>query len=240
MPAKLAFFMKVRSRKQAIELGEMFYFTGKPCKHGHVSKRYAKTRICVECSNSHNKSYHEEHKQEINARHREYNSKPHNKERAKELRAKNLDIINARRRAARAENPDAAREERHKYYYLDVDSTRARNRRYYQANRKKILARAKNTRARTQANRAALQAKRRAAIRNQTPENADLNLIEEIYVARMCAQMYTGLPVHVDHKIPISKGGLHHEDNLQLMYGSENQSKGDRLPECVNMEIVGK
>ena len=29
--------------------GEMFYFTGKPCKHGHISKRYVSTQICYEC-----------------------------------------------------------------------------------------------------------------------------------------------------------------------------------------------
>ena len=29
--------------------GEMFYFTGKPCKHGHISKRYTATQICHEC-----------------------------------------------------------------------------------------------------------------------------------------------------------------------------------------------
>lgn len=27
------------------------YFTGKVCKHGHVSERYTKTRTCIQCSN---------------------------------------------------------------------------------------------------------------------------------------------------------------------------------------------
>ena len=30
-----------------------FYFTGKPCKHGHISKRYVKTKICFECNRLH-------------------------------------------------------------------------------------------------------------------------------------------------------------------------------------------
>lgn len=28
----------------------LFYFTGKPCKHGHVANRYAAGGACVECS----------------------------------------------------------------------------------------------------------------------------------------------------------------------------------------------
>lgn len=31
--------------------GDKFYFTGKPCKHGHVSKRYTGKGTCCECMN---------------------------------------------------------------------------------------------------------------------------------------------------------------------------------------------
>jgi len=34
---------------EAKQSGLTFYETGKPCKHGHLSKRYTKTAICVEC-----------------------------------------------------------------------------------------------------------------------------------------------------------------------------------------------
>jgi len=37
-------------RKIAIDKNEEFYFTGKPCKQGHISKRYVKGSICYECS----------------------------------------------------------------------------------------------------------------------------------------------------------------------------------------------
>ena len=47
--------LKRRLRKQkqtreiAIEQGLTHYFTGKPCKHGHTSKRRVKDRVCMEC-----------------------------------------------------------------------------------------------------------------------------------------------------------------------------------------------
>ncbi|MDF0506567.1 hypothetical protein POK33_38095 [Burkholderia cenocepacia] len=37
------------SRKQAIAKGQSHYFTGKPCKAGHVSPRSAKTGACMAC-----------------------------------------------------------------------------------------------------------------------------------------------------------------------------------------------
>lgn len=58
--------------------------------------------------------------------------------------------------------------------------------------------------------------------KNQTPEDADMEKIREIYLN--CPDGY-----EVDHIIPIAKGGLHHQDNLQYLTISENRSKGARL-----------
>lgn len=41
--------MKLISRKDAKTQGLLFYFTGKPCKRGHVLERYVSTRVCVNC-----------------------------------------------------------------------------------------------------------------------------------------------------------------------------------------------
>lgn len=39
----------------------------------------------------------------------------------------------------------------------------------------------------------------------------------------------TGIKHHVDHIIPLSSGGLHHPDNLQILTKEENLQKGTRL-----------
>lgn len=36
-------------RQAALHAGESQYFTGKPCKHGHIAKRVTKTGVCTEC-----------------------------------------------------------------------------------------------------------------------------------------------------------------------------------------------
>ena len=61
-----------------------------------------------------------------------------------------------------------------------------------------------------------------AAIRGQTPKDVDVRLLQEIYAH--CPKGY-----EVDHIIPISKGGLHHPDNLQYLPRFENRSKKDKL-----------
>lgn len=68
----------------------MFYFTGKPCMLGHVSKRYTKSRQCYMCKqnwreenkhrytyNAYHKSYYQRHKTEILGRRSEYNKQYH-------------------------------------------------------------------------------------------------------------------------------------------------------------------
>ncbi len=39
-----------RPREQAIKNNDLLYFTGKPCKLGHIAKRYTNGQACVECT----------------------------------------------------------------------------------------------------------------------------------------------------------------------------------------------
>lgn len=41
--------MDLKTRKQAMEAGEKFYWTGKPCKHGHSSVRFTSVGQCAMC-----------------------------------------------------------------------------------------------------------------------------------------------------------------------------------------------
>lgn len=45
----------VISREEALKIGLSRYFTGKLCRHGHVSERYVGNRLCVTCMALRNK-----------------------------------------------------------------------------------------------------------------------------------------------------------------------------------------
>jgi len=40
----------ILTRQDALAIGYIRYYTGKPCKHGHDSERYTNSRTCVECN----------------------------------------------------------------------------------------------------------------------------------------------------------------------------------------------
>ncbi len=61
----------------------------------------------------------------------------------------------------------------------------------------------------------------RAKKRNATPDDADMKLIREIYD-------HCPIGYEVDHIVPLSKGGLHHQDNLQYLPGLENRKKSNK------------
>lgn len=41
--------MDIIQRQEALAAGLTHYFTGKPCKRGHISKRYVRDKACSEC-----------------------------------------------------------------------------------------------------------------------------------------------------------------------------------------------
>ena len=43
-------FQPKQVRVDALALGEQTYFTGEPCKRGHIAARYAQSRRCLECA----------------------------------------------------------------------------------------------------------------------------------------------------------------------------------------------
>ena len=92
----------------------------------------------------------------------------------------------------------------------------ARGVRYREANKEKVRAQ---------------WGERRARKLQQTPQNADMVVIMLYYA--VCSETNDILGdtfFHVDHIQPLSKSGLHHEDNLQILEASLNLLKSDKWP----------
>lgn len=87
---------------------------------------------------------------------------------------------------------------------------------------------------RTNAYKNQMSAKRREDIRNQTSPDADLRKIQSIYL--FCETLNRqGGEYEVDHIKPISRGGQHHQDNLQILSKSLNRKKRNKITD----EYVG-
>lgn len=65
------------------------------------------------------------------------------------------------------------------------------------------------------------------------PTPAEKILIRQVYAEARRRTESTGVPHHVDHIIPLARGGLHLPHNLQILTAAENIAKSDRLPEAL-------
>ena len=64
--------METITRKDALERGLKRYFTGEPCKHGHVCERFCSVCCCVECLNENSKKYIKKNRGKKREYHRKY------------------------------------------------------------------------------------------------------------------------------------------------------------------------
>lgn len=67
--------------------------------------------------------------------------------------------------------------------------------------------------------------------RSQTPDLTDEEKLQVLgfYTIARYKTEETGVEHHVDHIMPISKGGLHKPDNLRVITAKENLMKGDKI-----------
>jgi len=132
-------------------------------------------------------------------------------------RAKNPEIYQARQNAYRQANREAERARANARRKKDPEKYRKRIREYHKTHPEK---------------RCALEAKRRAktegTLCNLNKEQK--KIIECLYKCRKRVSECTGIEHHVDHIIPLSRGGLHTPENLQVILASINMSKSDKLP----------
>lgn len=95
---------------EAKRLGYSHYFTGEPCKNGHIAKRLASTRNCVICKGAHRR----------------------------EWRATNLDKEREYDRARLARNPDARRAADARWLSENLETERERKAQYLKENPHKV------------------------------------------------------------------------------------------------------
>lgn len=196
------------TRKEAKAVGSKHYYTGKPCKRGHIAPRWTCSRRCLKCGEEEReRAYSSE---EGLKKYRKYSAewRKRNPEKAREVkkrwRANNTEKHLEGIRKWKEENREHVREYDRAWRQRDPERSRLRS----------TLA----------------SQKRRAAELNATPSWADQTKIYSFYWLRATKSEVYGIEYHVDHIIPLNNPlvcGLHNEFNLQVIPASENLSKGN-------------
>jgi len=127
-------------------------------------------------------------------------------------------------RDRRSQNPERHREAVKKSTVKHYDAKLERNRKYRSENPEKVFLWKRADRTNNKARILADNANRRAMIRGEIS-----NEILAIYCLRdFYCEMSLGEQFHVDHIVPLSKGGLHCVDNLQVIPAIDNLRKGNK------------
>lgn len=69
--------MEIISRQEAIKRGLRHYFTGRPCKRGHIEPRFVSIRTCMGCERESSAKYKHENAERLRqARLEDYSQNP--------------------------------------------------------------------------------------------------------------------------------------------------------------------
>jgi len=115
---------QIISRKDAIALGFMTYFTGKPCKHGHIAERRTDNCGCEICAKINTKKHGLTEKCKL-AKHAWNKNNP--------------DKIKEQNKRARIKNPETCKQSARNWLNNNREHVRARGRNYIKTNLNKRL-----------------------------------------------------------------------------------------------------
>jgi hypothetical protein len=132
------------SRDEAKALGLKRYFTGEPCKHGHIAERYVSSGDCLECGRARNVKWRAanlEHVRELKREHRAANlekAREKNREAARKQYIKNRDKIRSKQAAWQATNKEKIAARKRQRYAENKEKIAAYQRQWYAKNKDKV------------------------------------------------------------------------------------------------------
>lgn len=239
------------ARRAAIEAGEKHYFSGVPCKYGHMAKRFTKSGQCVECARiraaAAYQAYPEKARERANAarlaapelaRARVKASYERHAERrradAREDYYANKEARQEQARQWKRQNPDRVKAGTKAWLLANAAKVALTQKIYRAAHGESIAARVATYRAVNKRRYATLERVRRAR-KKQAEGTHTLDDVKRILKAQRNRCAYCRKPLgkdyHVDHIVALSRGGSNWPSNLQCTCPSCNTSKNARPAE---------
>lgn len=194
-----------QSKVAAVAAGSKFFFTGKPCKRGHLSARNTKGGTCRECC----------------------------KENLAAWNLRNPGATDARLAAFLAANPGYGTKNSARWRAANPDRDAALNRATYERNKDKTKARAKVWKKQNPEwftlNNRARRAKKAGSNGYHTQAQIDAMLEDQHGECNVCRVDIRG-GYEADHIMPISRGGSNLIENIQLLCMPCNRRKSAKHP----------
>lgn len=196
------------------------------------------------------------HRDELRERRRQRRSTPESKEKNRRYYTENIDKIKAYKRERylknkdkvreygkryRAEHAEKIKEDKQRYRAENIEKVRAYNRRWYAKNAMKVAVQQRNYRTKHPSKMLSYVHLRRARKLTvggvYTPADIHLQLKSQRGLCWWCSKPLNN-KYHIDHRIPLARGGSNAPANLCLACPKCNNSKGAKLPHEWNGRLL--
>ncbi len=235
-------------RQEAKDSGKKQYFTGISCVHGHLAPRWTSTGYCTVCL--HQRCQTPDEKKRRSAYSREWAKRNPERQKllAKKSENRNRSKINERVRQRRARDVEKARKRARIRYQNNIEMERKRRRDHYTQNAEKqrsysqkwrrlhrvaVLSSLRSWRKNNPEKMRAASSLRRARLSSAqgTHTASDIVNIKTSQKGRCiyCKGRF-GSKYHVDHVVPISRGGRNDKSNIQILCAPCNLKKHNKDP----------
>lgn len=200
---------EIMTRAEAKAQGQSTYFTGKPCKHGHVSRRRTSGGNCLACWDLWVKSF------------------PTKMAAYKVLWVeRNPEKAQASAKASRIRNVESGRASTAKWAAANRDRVLERGRRWAKKHPEQIAVKTHRRRARIV-----------ASLGSHTASDLRDVLKAQKYRCAYCRLSLKSVRRHIDHIKPLSAGGSNARANLQWLCVSCNLAKAAKDPLVFAQEL---
>jgi 5-methylcytosine-specific restriction endonuclease McrA len=208
------------TKAEAKAAGLKRFFTGVVCLHGHIGQRITASGACWPCANARTQAMYPawaaRNRDKLAENNRRYRAANPGKDKAYYQR-NHAKIRAAQRERVRA-NPEPNRQAAREWALANPDGAKRIHRRWVANNPDKVAAFGRNNRALRQ----------RAAGKHTAAEVAEIMEWQKGKCA-YCRKAVGKRP-HVDHIVPIAKGGTNDRRNLQITCGPCNLRKNRTDP----------